>query len=98
MQARSEAEFMAYHVTFICTSCVHITICIRIVVNLLHYFPDILRDSGMLSMFIAYAHAPLQQLRCLLDVLLHIAYNTSLKKEIRYKSKSTKIKTDDEKI
>jgi hypothetical protein len=73
---------------------VHITICIRIVVGLLHYFPNILRDSGMLSVFIAYAHAPLQQLRRLLDVFLHIAYNTSLKKKIRHEIDQNKNRPD----
>lgn len=76
-------------------TCAHacITICIRVVVYLLHDLSDVLRDGGMLSVFVTDAYAPLQRLRRLLDVLLRIAYDIFVtRKKSHVNSRSTKIK------
>lgn len=66
---------------YICTNTTHVTIRVSIVVDPLHYFSDILRDSGVFSVFGTYAHALLQYLRRLLDMFLRIAHDILLKKE-----------------
>lgn len=68
----------------------YITVRVSVVVNLLDHFPDVLRNSGVFPVFGAHAHTLLQHVRCLLDVFLHIAYDTIIKED-RFRAVLTQI-------
>lgn len=54
---------------------------ISIIVKLLDHFPDVLRNSGVLSVFGTHVHTLLQHLRRFLDVFLRIAHNRMVKED-----------------